>query len=234
MIGHRVKLKLVSFALALAFAAGLSASGFAEEAGSQPPTDAKATSSERQSPESPAAGENAAPASRGGTTEDIDTRITVQPHGAPAGRFGRVGATNPIVPIKVINPHRRTFSASRAANRFAPNASGVPAPQRQNLQKNFGERFEYQGPGQRPAIGWTGGVGGGGVGLAKPGSTLGHQQNLQPTGISPLGANAKTLPHGGIGGASITHHAVGIGSAGIGGPARAKTGLNGTLMRDTH
>jgi hypothetical protein len=232
-INDRVKLKFVSLTLTLVFAAALATSAAAEDAAPQPSSDTKATNSPAHSPDSLPANNSSASASGGANTEDIDTRITVQPHGAPAGKFGRVGATNPIVPLKLSNPHRRTFSASRAANRFAPNASGVPAPERQNLQQNFGERFEYQGPGQRPAIGGTGGVGGGGVGLAKPGSTLGHQQNVQPTGISPLGANAKTL-HGGIGGSSITHHAVGIGSAGIGGPARAKTGLNGTLMRDTH
>jgi hypothetical protein len=75
-------------------------------------------------------------------TEDIDTRITVQPHGPPAGKPGRVGgATNPIVPLKLINPHRRTFSPSRAANRFAPNASGIPGASASKRATKFRRAF---------------------------------------------------------------------------------------------
>jgi hypothetical protein len=234
-INNRLKLKFVSLALTVVLAAASATSATAEDAAPQPSSDAKETNSAVHLPDSLPVNNNSAPASGGANTEDIDTRITVQPHGPPAGKPGRVGgATNPIVPLKLINPHRRTFSPSRAANRFAPNASGIPAPQRQNVQQNLGERFEYQGLGQRPAIGGTGGVGGGGVGLAKPGSTLGHQQILQSTGISPAAGGSKTLIRGGIGGASLNHRAVGSGTAGIGGPARTVTGINGTSVRETH
>jgi hypothetical protein len=220
------KLKFVSLTLTLAFAAALATSAAAEDAAPQPSSDAKATNSAAHSPNSSPASNSSAPVSGSVDSEDIDTRITVQPHGPPAGKPGRVGgAANPIVPLKLINPHRRTFSPSRAANRFAPNGSGVPAPQPQNVQQSFGARFE------RPAIGGMGGVGGGGIGLAKPGSTLGHQQNLQPTGISPVANGAKTLIRGGIGGASVNRHAVGSGTAGIGGPARTVTGINGTSVQ---
>jgi hypothetical protein len=220
-IDDRLKLKFVSLALTLAFAAALATSAAAEDAAPQPSSDAKAANSPAHSPDSLPASNNSAPASGGANTEDIDTRITVQPHGPPAGKPGRVGgATNPVVPLKLINPHRRTFSPSRAADRFAPNGSGVVGVQRQNVRQNLGERFEYQGPGQRP-------------GLAKPGSTPGRQQILQPTGIPPIAGGAKTLIRGGIGGASVNRHPVGSGTAGIGGPARTVTGINGTSVQ-TH
>jgi hypothetical protein len=214
-ISNRLKRKFVSLTLTLAFTVALATSAAAEDGAPQPSNDAKATNFGAHSPDSLPVGNNSAPASGGAKTEDIDTRITVQPHGPPGGQPGRVGgAPNSIVPLKLINPHRRTFSPSRAANRFAPNASRVPAPQR-----------------QRPAVGATGG-GGGGIGLAKPGSTLAHQQALQPASISPAGGGSKTLIHGGIGGASVNHH--GTGTAGIGGPARTVTGINGTSIRETH
>jgi hypothetical protein len=231
-INDRLKLKFVSLTLTLAFAAALATSAAAEDAAPQPSSDAKATNSAAHSPDSSPASNNSAPGSGGANPEDIDTRITVQPHGPPAGKPARVGgATNPIVPLKLINPHRRTFSPSRAANRFAPNGSGVLGVQHQNVRQNLGERFEYQGLGQRPAIGGSGGVGGASLGLAKPGSTPGRQQILQPTGISPIAGGAKTLIRGGIGGASVNRHAVGSGTAGIGGPARTVTGINGTSVQ---
>ena len=231
-INDRLKLKFVSLTLTLALAAALATSAAAEDAAPQPSNDAKATNSAAHSPDSLPTGNNSTPPSAGANTEDIDTRITVQPHGPPPGKPGRVGgATNLIAPLKLVNPHRRTFSPSRAANRFVPNGSGIPGPQRQNVQQNLGEHFEYKGLGQRSVIGGTGGGGGGGVGLAKPGSPLGRQQILQPTGISPVAGGSKTLIRGGIGGASLNHHAVGSGTVGIGGPARTVTGINGTSIQ---
>jgi hypothetical protein len=234
-INDRLKLNFVSLTLTLALTAALATNAAAGDAAPQLSNDDKATNSGTRSPDSLPAGNNLAPTSGEPKTEEIDTRITVQPHGPPGGKPGRMGgATNPVVPLKLINPHRRTFFPSRAVNRFAPNVSSVPGLQRQNVQQNFGERFEYQGLGQRPSVGGAGGAGGGAVGLAKPGSALGHQQIFQPTGISPAAGGSKTLIRGGIGGASLNHHAVGSGTAGIGGPARTVTGINGTSIREPH
>jgi hypothetical protein len=232
-INDHLKLKFVSLALTLALAAVLATSVAAEDAASPPSSDAKAKAidSAAHSPDSLPAGNNSAPASGGSNTEDIDTRISVQPHGPPPGRSGGPGgATNPIAPLKLINPHRRAFSPSRAAHRFTPNASGVPGPQRQNGQ-NLGQRLEYKGLGQSPVTGGTGGIGGGGLGLEKPGSNLGRQQILQPTGVPPVAGGSKTLIRGGISGASLNRRAVGSGVAGIGGPARTLTGINGTSIK---
>jgi hypothetical protein len=231
MINDRLKLRFVSFTLMLSLAAALAMRAAAEEAAPQPSSDAKAANSGTHSPDSSSTGKNSPPPSGEANTDDIDTRITVQPHGPPPGKPGKVGgATNPIVPLKLVNPHRRTFSPSRAANRFVPNASGFPGPQHQNVQQNLGQRFEYQGLGQRG----TGGGGGGGVGLAKPGSPFGRQQVFQPSGISPIAGGSKTLIRGGIGGANLNRRVVGSGTSGIGGPTRTVTGINGSSIRETH
>ena len=213
IVKRRMKLKFVSLSLTLVFAAALATSAAAEDAAPQPSSDAKATSSPAHAPNSLPAGNGSAPAAGAANTEDIDTRITVQPHGPSSGKPGRVGSTtSPIVPLKLINPHRRTFP-SRAANRLPPNASSIPGVQRQNVQQNLGERFEYKGLAQRPAIAGS------------------HQPLVQSTGISPVGAGTKTVIRGGIGGASLNHHSAGSGAAGIGGPAHTVTGINGTSIQ---
>jgi hypothetical protein len=233
-IDGRMKLKFVCLSALLALAAALATSAAAEEAAPQPSGDAKTTSSPAHSPDALPAGNSSAPAPGAANTEDIDTRITVQPHGPSSGKPGRVGtATTPIVPLKLINPHRRTFSPSRAANRLPPSASGVPSSQRQNVQQNPGERVEYKGFGQRPSIGGAGGVGVSGLAVGKPGSGLVRQPAVPSIGIPPLGAGPKTVIHGGIGGASLNRHATGSATVGIGGPARTVTGINGTSIRET-
>jgi hypothetical protein len=214
IVKRRMKLKFVSLSLTLVFAAALATSAAAEDAAPQPSSDAKATSSPTHAPDSLPAGNNSTAPSGGANTEDIDTRITMQPRGPSSGKPGRVGSTtSPIVPLKLINPHRRTFSPSRAANRLPPNASSIPGVQRQNVQQNLGEHFEYKGLIQRPAI----------AGI--------HQPLVQSTGISPVGAGTKTMIRGGIGGASLNHHSARSGTAGIGGPAHTVTGINGTSIQ---
>ena len=229
IVKRRMKLKFVSLSLRLVFAAALATSAAAEDAAPQTSSDAKATSSPAHAPDLLPAGNNSTPPSGGANTEDIDTRITVQPRGPSSGKPGRVGSTtSPIVPLKLINPHRRTFSPSRAANRLPPNASSIPGVQRQNVKQNVGERFEYKGLAQRPAIAGTSGAGSGGLGLVKPASTLGRSPAVQPTVTSPLAGDAKTVIRGGIGGPSLNHHA-----STLGGPARTVTGINGTSIRES-
>ena len=199
VVNDRLKLRFVSFTLMLSLAAALAMSAAAEEAAPQPSSDAKAANSGTHAPNLSPTGKNSPPPSGEANTDDIDTRITVQPHGPPAGKPGKVGgATNPIVPLKLVNPHRRTFSPSRPPI-VSCQRVGLRRPQHQNVQQNLGQRFEYQGLGQRG----TGGGGGGGVGLAKPGSPFGRQQAFQPSGISPIAGGSKTLIRGGIGGANL-------------------------------
>ena len=232
-IDRRMKLSFVCWALTLALAASLATSAAAEEPAAQTPSDAKASNSGTQSPDSSAAGENKTPDSGRVSTEDIDTRITVQPH-APPGKSGKLGGTtNPIQPLKLINPHRRTFSPSRAVNRNSPNASGILNGQRQILQHGPGEHFESSGVRLTPNVGTATGVGNANIGLAKPAGTIGREPLFHSPTISPLGAGAKSLAGGSIGGPTANHRAVGAGTVGIGGPARTVNGINGTSIRES-
>jgi hypothetical protein len=229
MINDWMKLRFVSLSPMLVLAAALATSAASEEAAPQPPGDAKAANSPAHSPDAGPSGDNSASAPGRATTDDVDTRITVQPHGPSSAKPARIGgAANPIVPVKLINPHRRTFSPSRAANRLPPNASGVAGPRRQNVQQSLGERLQYNGSVQRPSIGAPGGVA-----VGKPGTALDRQSAVPSTSISPIGAGSKSVIHGGVGGTSFNRHALGSGSAGIGGPARTVTGINGTSIRET-
>jgi len=231
-MGDRMRLKSVSWVLMLAVAASLAARASAEEAGSQPSSDAKATNSEPHPHDSSATDKNAAPASSGANTDDIDTRITVQPH-PPPGKLGKGGnAANPIQPLKLVNAHRRTFSPSRAGNRIAPNALGVLNGERQ-IPQGLGEHFEFNGARPTPGIATAARAGAANVGLARPGSNLGREPAFPSTGIPPLGAKAKTVSRGSIGGPGSTHYSVGASASGIGGPARPVTGINGTSIRAT-
>lgn len=233
MINGWMKLRFSSLSPMLVLAAALATSAASEEAAPQPPGDARATSSPAHSPDAPSPGDNAASVPGKATKDDVDTRITVQPHGPSSGKPGRLGGvTSPIVPLKLINPHRRTFSPSRAANRISPNAPGIPGLQRQNVQQNLDEHFEYKGFGQRPSIGAPGGAAAA-IAVGKPGTALGRQSAVPSTSISPISAGTKSVIHGGIGGTNLNHHALGSGSAGIGGPARTVTGINGTSIRET-
>jgi hypothetical protein len=232
-IDRRIKLEFVCWALTFALTASFAASASAEEAASQPSGDAKAANSETQSPGSSAAGENKAPDSGAANSEDIDTRITVQPH-APPGKAGKLGGTtNPIQPLKMINPHRRTFSPSRAASRVSPNASGILNGQRQILQRGQGEHFESNGVRLTPKVGTLTGAGNANVSLATPGGTLSREPLFHAPAISPLAAGIKNHMGVSVGGPASNRHAVGASTIGIGGPARMVNGINGTSIRES-
>jgi hypothetical protein len=230
----RMKAKFVYVVLVLALTAALPKGALAEEAAPQPSRDSKPANSGAHPSDSSPVGKDAAPDSGAVNTQDVDTRITVQPHGPPAGKPGRLGgAASPVVPFKLANPHRRTFSPSRAAHRSSPNDSGFSGVQHQDVQQNQGARFDYKSLGQGPAMGAPGG-GVASFGLAKPGGVPVHQPFVRPSGISPIGNGAKNFTHGGIGGPSLNHRTVQSSTVGIGGPARTATGIDGTSIHKVH
>jgi hypothetical protein len=218
--------------LVLALATGLATSAPAEEAAPQPSGDAKTTNSTPQSPDSSTAGENKTPGADGVNTEDIDTRITVQPH-APPGKSGKLGgATTPIQPLKLVNPHRRTFSPSRAASHISPNASGIQNGQRQILQHGAEEHFDANGARLTPNVGGATGVGNANIGLVRPGM-IGREPIFHSPAISPLAVSAKNHVGVSVGGPTSNHHAVGMSAVGIGGPAHTVNGINGTSIHES-
>lgn len=228
---RRMKLEFGCWVLTLALMAGLNTGSAAEEAAPTTSSEAKTNHSGTQSPDSSAASENKTPDSGGVNTDDIDTRITVQPH-APPGKSGKFGGTaNPVQPLKLVNPHRRTFPTSRAANRISPNASGILNGQRQILQHGPGEHFQSNGV--PLSAGTATGAGNANLGLAKPGGTLGREPVFRSPAVLRLGPAAKPLTGGSIGGPTAARRALGASTVGIGGPARTQNGINGTSIRES-
>jgi hypothetical protein len=157
-------------------------------------------------------------------TDDIDTRITVQPRGAGT-KPGKVGETKAKFSLSgVKNPHRRVFSASRANKQTVRNAVSVPISQHELLDRHGGEH-SFTAPTQHFPAATTGVVANTTVGVAKSDSGLVHQIIVPPS-ASP------TILNRGISGTTARHR--GFSSANIGGPARTATGLNGTTIRPAH
>jgi hypothetical protein len=158
-------------------------------------------------------------------TDDIDTRISVQPRhtGNKPGKAGEAKVKFNLSGVK--NPHRRVFSASRANKQAVRNAVSVPISQHDALDRHTGEH-SFTASTQRLPAPTIGVVGNTTVGIAKSDSGIVHQMIVPPS-ASPTVLNRN------LNGTSAGHR--GITSAGLGGPARtATTGLNGTTIRPPH
>jgi len=156
-------------------------------------------------------------------TDDIDTRITVQPH-HPGNRPGKVGEVKAKFSLPgVKNPHRRVFSASGANKQTVRNAVSIAVGQRELLDRHPGEH-PFMMPAPHLPAGAVGVVGNTTVGIAKTDSGLVRQIIVPPSA-------SQTSLNRGISGTTARHR---ISSAGIGGPARTATGLDGTTIRPPH
>jgi hypothetical protein len=116
------------------------------------------------------------------------------------------------------NFHRRMFSASGASTRTERNAIGVPILQHESTVRHDGEH---------PGI--TGDAAGNG-GLAKTEDGLGR-----PTALTPSAHphDRSIAPNRGvIDGTAMTRP--GRSPSGVGGPAKAVAGINGTTIRPKH
>jgi len=158
------------------------------------------------------------------SADDIDTRISVQPRRTGAksnkGAEARVKITLPAMK----NPHRRVFSVSSRTTR---NAVSAPVPQRESTEHASSEHLiilsaPHFGAGGTPSVGGLGGN-------AAP-----AKLNAVPilSGSSNPNSHGSTTQNRGINGTTVAHH--GIAQAGIGGPAKTTSGVNGTTIRPAH
>jgi hypothetical protein len=173
-------------------------------------------------------GEDAASASAGKDSDDIDTRITVQPHSVN-GKPGKAGnlKAKPNAPI-VKNLHRRTFSASRASTRTLRNAISVPITSHQGMERSLSEH-----------IGAPSSLRGHASGTGVPGTeTFGSARSeVEPARRSPAqaiggGIGGPTSLNRGVSGTSLSRP--GASASGIGGPAKTVAGINGSAIRPSH
>jgi hypothetical protein len=169
--------------------------------------------------------EDAVSESAAKNTDDIDTRISVQPRhtGNKPGKAGEAKVKFNLSGVK--NPHRRVFSASRANKQAVRNAVSVPITPHEVFDRQ-GSEHAFIAPTQHLPAATIGAIGNTTIGIAKTESGLVHQMIVPPS-ASPTVLNRN------LNGTSAGHR--GITSAGIGGPARtATTGLNGTTIRPPH
>jgi len=172
--------------------------------------------------------EDKAPAAAAKGTEDIDTRISVQPHraGTKSGKPGEAKTKLSLPGVK--NPHRRVFSPVLASRRTVRNAVSVPVSQQELLERHAREHPFAASTPHIPA-GAIGVLGNTGVGVAKPDAGL-IRQTSSPPSASP-GVNSAVVNRG-ISGTSMSHR--GVSPSGLGGPAKTAAGINGTTIRPTH
>ena len=158
------------------------------------------------------------------TGDDIDLRITVQPH-RPAPKGNKAAETKPKFTIPgVKNAHRRVFSASLAVNRAARNAINAPLVGSQIDLRHGSEQTTIHGPagtniGAAPALG-----------LARTEPVI-RPPIAQPHVTTIVVPN--TANHASISGTGIGHRTANS-PAGLGGPAKTLAGINGTSVRPAH
>jgi len=161
----------------------------------------------------------------GPNANDIDTRITVQPHRRPGAKADTVGQAKAKFTLPTVkNPHRRVFSASGASNRTVRNTVSVPISQQELLERRAGEH-PLSASTPHPTAGAIGVVGHTALGMAKSESGFVRQITV-PRTASPIIVNR------GISGTSAGRR--GVSSAVIGGPAKTVAGINGTVIRPAH
>jgi hypothetical protein len=162
-------------------------------------------------------GEDAISASGGREPDDIDTRITVQPHrvnGKPDKATDLKAKPN--APA-VKNLHRRTFSASRASTATVRNAISTPITSPQGVERQEGAHLYAPSISHGAAAGTSARPE---VGIVRPNVS---QQFANPP--------APTFLNRGVGGTSVSRRG---GPSGIGGPAKTTVGINGSTIRPAH
>ena len=174
--------------------------------------------------QTPSLGADAAGSAGAKTDDDIDLRITVQPH-RPGAKANKSAETKvKLIATGVKNAHRRVFSASLGASRTGRNAVSAPiaAPQI-DLRRNNEQTQPFHTPVS------TGSDVAGTPNLAKPETAL-HPIPMQPhvtVVTTPDAANHA------ITGTGINRRTANSVTA-LGGPAKTVAGINGTTLRPAH
>jgi hypothetical protein len=204
--------------------------GFAEDVDFDTHNDGKASTPAAAPGDSQSSpGEDAA-SRPAGNSDDIDTRISVQPH-RPTGKPDKVGGGKAKINLPVVaNIHRRVFSPSGASHQTTHNAIGAAILQHDSSEQRGSERAIAPTVASSPAAAIFGSAGGTTGGLAKPAGVPEHGAILQPN-TSPI-VSPDTFRRAAINGTSMSRR--GPGTSGIGGPAKTAAGINGSTIRPTH
>ncbi len=126
------------------------------------------------------------------------------------------------------NVHARPIPTPGASDRVVRNAIGLPVVQ--HVERRDGERHGSPSLVQSPPAGVVSAAGSGTGGLAKAGADFGGQRIVHPNAGPRVTATA--LNRATIGGTAVIR--VGSRPSGLGGPAKAVSGINGTAIRPKH
>jgi hypothetical protein len=152
--------------------------------------------------------------------EGIDTSVTVLP---PRGSFSRV-KQNSSASLKIVRPEnstRRSNVTGAITSPFARNAIGQPVKSK-NLTANA--------PHLAPSLQAPGTVANHGLPVSRPASPV-LPLNVGRANVHPT-TTASNLSNGRIDGARLIRPSVS--PVGVGGPARARNGINGTTVQTKH
>lgn len=166
--------------------------------------------------------------------DDIDTRITVQPHRGnnKGGHFGDTKFKTESTTAQR-NVHRRAFQLSPAPHQTIRNAIGIPVPRHEGNARHEGEHRNLLGGARNPASGTTAAAEGATGHFIKPEGSIDHPLPPPPNlfgkprvengrGISGTGMNAGPTRHSG-------------GTASLGAAPPPTGGINGTtIIRHKH
>ncbi len=213
----KANLKICSCLLTFALAALSPSASFAEETGLGASGDGHAAD-HGSSPAVSRQPDSGAAARSDGKPDDIDTRITVQPH-----RSGKIEQVKLKTKPPTANLHRRTFSASLRATR---NAVSVPSS-RQGAAVWSEREHRLLPAAPHPSI--VPGIGTSGT-QAGPAATFDVRVGHTSANRTPL-ANSVGISRGAVNGSGVHQH---FSAASLGGPATAISGINGTSIRPKH
>ncbi len=192
--------------------------GFAEDAPKERSDGKAANSTAAPSTATDAAVKGTGAPAAGKTLDDIDTRISVQPHGNGARPQDAARPKAKIVSPSLGNLRRRAFAPRQY--HVMRNAIGVAVPEREAVVRHGVEH-----PAVLPVAHPIPGAGGLAAGASKPKAEI-HIDRLVPH-PAPLN-NVTALNRATINGSNAIRH--GSALSGIGGPARTTIGLNGTAI----
>jgi hypothetical protein len=209
---------------------GEDAAGSASKSESQSPLQANGDNARTPTGEGISEGTHAVtknvnpPVANGGDADGIDTRITVLPRRLGSGR-DKVGSATVVKSIAPRNLLARPMAAPGASEPAVRNAIGVSVVRREGLEQHIGEHVSSIAHGAA-----SGAMGVAGTATSRFAKAEGPIE--RPTPNANLFVKPAALNRGAINGTSLIRP--GSAPSGIGGPAKAIAGINGTAIRPKH
>jgi hypothetical protein len=182
----------------------------------------------------PSGGDAAAPGgdsiAGGKPPDDIDTRITVQPHRGnnKGGHFGDNKSKSESTTVQH-NVHRRAFRLSPPPHQTVRNAIGIPVPRHEGTERHEGEHRDLVVGPRNPASGATAAAEGASGHFIRPEGSIDRPLPPPPNLLGkPPAENGRGISGTGLKAGPTRHSS---GTASLGGAPPTVNGINGTTIR---